>query len=117
MRTVSAVLLRNTLCAILEHVDQPPGLDPDLPGVLEFKATLLQRIQQLRNEDLPGLSGPPPSRMSIQPDRSMLDALRDALRKAEAEPDPETAALVELKRILRERIAQFESAEHMLEFK
>ena len=55
--------------------------------------------------------------MSIQPDRSLLDALRDALRKAEADPDPETKALAELKRILRQRITQLESAEHMLEFK
>ncbi|WP_348261338.1 hypothetical protein P8935_16210 [Telmatobacter sp. DSM 110680] len=55
--------------------------------------------------------------MSIQPDRSLLDALRDALRKAEADSDSETTALAELKRILRQRIAQLESAEHMLEFK
>ena len=57
MRTVTAVFLRNTLCAILEHVDETPDLDPDLPGLLEFKETLIQRIQQLRNEDLPGISG------------------------------------------------------------
>jgi hypothetical protein len=118
MSTVTAVFLRNTLCAILEHVDQTPGLDPDFPGLLEFKETLIQRIQQLRNENLPGrprLGGP--SRMSIQPDRSLVDALHDTLRKAEADPDPETTSLAELKRILRQRIAQLESAEHMLEFK
>jgi hypothetical protein len=116
MSTVTAVFLRNTLCAILQHVDQNPGLDPDFPGLLEFKETLIQRIQQLRNENLPGLprlGGP--SRMSIQPDRSLVDALHDALRKAET--DPETTSLAELKRILRQRIAQLESAEHMLEFK
>ena len=55
--------------------------------------------------------------MSIQPSRSLLDALRDALDKAEADPNPKTEALAELKRILRQRIAELESAERLLEFK
>ena len=118
MRTITTILLSNTLSGILDHIEQTPDLDPSYPGLLEFKETLLKRIQQLRREDLPGLSDPEdPSRMSIQPERSLVDALRDALRNAEAEPDPETTALAGLKRILRQRIAQLESAEHMLEFK
>lgn len=55
--------------------------------------------------------------MSIQPDRSLLEVLRDALRKAEADPYPETEALAELKRILRQRIALLESVDRILEFK
>lgn len=51
MRAITTVILSNTLCAILEHVDQTPDLDPSYPGLLEFKETLMQRIQQLQGED------------------------------------------------------------------
>jgi len=47
--------------------------------------------------------------MSIQPDRPLLDALRDALHKAQDDPHPETPAHADLKRILRERIAELDS--------
>jgi hypothetical protein len=57
MRAATTILLTHTLSAILEHVEQTPDLDPDLPGLIEFKETLIQRIQQLRNEDHLGLSG------------------------------------------------------------
>ena len=55
--------------------------------------------------------------MSIQPECSLLQALRAALSKAEADPNPETTALADLKRILRERIAHLESVERVVEFK
>ncbi len=60
MRAVTTIFLTHTLSAILEHVEQTPDLDPDLPGLIEFKETLLQRIQQLRYEDHLGLSGDDP---------------------------------------------------------
>jgi hypothetical protein len=53
--------------------------------------------------------------MSIQPNRPLLDALREALRKAEADPGPETKSLRDLKRILRERIATLESIAELVE--
>ncbi|WP_348261337.1 hypothetical protein P8935_16205 [Telmatobacter sp. DSM 110680] len=58
MRAITTVFLTHTLSAILDHIEETPGLDPDLPGLLEFKETLTQRILQLRNEDLPGFSDP-----------------------------------------------------------
>lgn len=57
MRAATTIFLTHTLSAILEHVEQTPDLYPDLPGLIEFKNTLIQRIQQLRNEDNLGLSG------------------------------------------------------------
>ena len=56
MRAVTTIFLSNTLSAILQHIEETPDLDPELPGLLEFKQTLLQRIQQLRNEDTLGVS-------------------------------------------------------------
>jgi len=53
--------------------------------------------------------------MSIQLDRPLLAALRASLRKAEADPRPETPTLIELKRILRERIAELESASRLVD--
>ena len=47
--------------------------------------------------------------MSIQRDRPLLEALRAALQEADADPRPETPPFAELKRILRERIAELES--------
>ena len=47
--------------------------------------------------------------MSIQPNHDLLEALRAALYKAEADHRPETPAFADLKRILRERIAKLES--------
>lgn len=47
--------------------------------------------------------------MSIQPRRPLLDALREVLRKMEADADADTPNLAELKRILRERIAAIEA--------
>ena len=58
MKAFTTILLTHTLSAILEHIDETPDLDPNLPGLLDFKATLLKHIEQLRNEDLPGISGP-----------------------------------------------------------
>ena len=57
MRAATTIFLTHTLSAILECVDETPDLDPNLPGLIEFKETLIQRIQQLRNEDAFGLSG------------------------------------------------------------
>ena len=51
--------------------------------------------------------------MSIQPKRPLLDALRETLAKAEADPD-ETPALADLKRILRARIAELETAARLV---
>ena len=51
MRTFTTIFLDNSLSAILEHINQTPDLDPDLPSLFEFKETLLKRIQHLRNED------------------------------------------------------------------
>ena len=50
MRAVTTIFLSNTLSAILEHIDQTPDLDPQLPGLLEFKSTVMHEIQQLRME-------------------------------------------------------------------
>lgn len=58
MRAFTTIFLTHTLSAILEHIEQTPDLDPDLPGLVDFKTTLLERIEQLRNEDLPGPSVP-----------------------------------------------------------
>ena len=58
MRTITTIFLSNSLCAILDHIDQTPDLNPDLPGLLEFKETLIKRIQQLQRED--GLQFPGP---------------------------------------------------------
>ena len=52
--------------------------------------------------------------MSIQPDRPLLDALRASLRKGEDGSHPETPAHRDLKRILRERIAELESTARVL---
>jgi hypothetical protein len=57
MRAITAIFLDNSLSAILDHIDQTPDLNPDLPGLVEFKNILLQRIQQLRTEDQAGISG------------------------------------------------------------
>ena len=51
--------------------------------------------------------------MSIQPQRPLLEVLRDTLAKAEADPD-ETPTLADLKRILRARIAELESTARLL---
>jgi hypothetical protein len=57
--------------------------------------------------------------MSIQPDRLSLDVLRletlrAALHKAEPSAHPETPAYADLKRILRDRIAELESTARVL---
>jgi hypothetical protein len=52
--------------------------------------------------------------MSIQPDRPLLNALRAALHRAEDDPRTETPAHEDLKRILRERIADLESTARVL---
>ena len=57
MRAFTTILLTHTLSGILEHIEQTPDLDPNLPGLVDFKITLLKRIEQLRNEDLPGPYG------------------------------------------------------------
>lgn len=51
MRAFTTIFLTNSLAAILEHIEQTPDLDPDLQGLLDFKTNLLERIEQLRNED------------------------------------------------------------------
>ena len=51
MRAVTTIFLTNSLAAILDHIEQTADLNPDLPGVLEFKETLIKRIEQLRNEN------------------------------------------------------------------
>jgi len=49
--------------------------------------------------------------MSLHSPRGpLLDSLKEFLRKMEADPNPETSNLADLKRILRERIARIESA-------
>jgi hypothetical protein len=45
----------------------------------------------------------------FQPRRPLIDALRDVLRKMEADPGPDTENITELKRILRERIVRYEA--------
>jgi hypothetical protein len=55
--------------------------------------------------------------MSIQPDVPLLDSLRAALKKAEADTRRETPTLAELKRIFRERIAELESTAHQLDIR
>jgi len=55
--------------------------------------------------------------MSLQPNRPLLDALRAALAKAEVEPSHETLCRAELRRILRERIAELESSARLLDIR
>lgn len=55
MKTITTILLINTLRATLEHVEQTPDIDPNYPGLVEFKRTLITQIHKLQTED----SGPP----------------------------------------------------------
>lgn len=48
MRAFTAILLKNSLSAILEHIEQTAYPDPAL---LELKSTIEQRIQQFQIED------------------------------------------------------------------
>jgi hypothetical protein len=50
----------------------------------------------------------------FQPRRPMLDALRDTLRKMEADPGPETPDLADLKRIILQRISELESTQRLI---
>jgi hypothetical protein len=51
MRAVTTIFLDNSLRAILDHIEQTPDLNPDLPGLVEFKNTLIQRVQQIRDQE------------------------------------------------------------------
>jgi hypothetical protein len=51
MRSIGTILLRNALSAIVDHVEQIPDLEPDLPGLIEFKEIVIKRIQELQRED------------------------------------------------------------------
>jgi hypothetical protein len=51
--------------------------------------------------------------MSLQPQRPLLDTLRDVLRKMEQDATTDTPRLAELKRIIRERIAAIESTQRL----
>ena len=51
MRAITAIFLDNSLSAILDHIEGTPNLDRSLPGLLEFRETLLKRIEQLKAED------------------------------------------------------------------
>ena len=53
--------------------------------------------------------------MSLRPDRSLLEVLRGALRKAEVDHGPETPTVAELKRLPRECIAVLESIPHLVD--
>jgi hypothetical protein len=52
--------------------------------------------------------------MSFQPRRPLVDSLRDVLRKMEADAETDTPDLVQLKRIIRERIAEIEASERLI---
>lgn len=45
--------------------------------------------------------------------RPIIEILRDALRRMESDPRPETPNLRDLKRLVRERIARLKSAEQI----
>jgi hypothetical protein len=51
--------------------------------------------------------------MSLQPRRPMLDALRDTLRKLEADPD-QTPHTLNLKAILRRRVLELEATQRLV---
>jgi hypothetical protein len=50
MRAIATIFLTNSLCAILDHIDQNSDLNPDQPGLLKFKETLIERIHQPSKE-------------------------------------------------------------------
>jgi hypothetical protein len=56
MRAITTIFLDNALCAILDHIEQTPDLDPNLPGLIEFKSALIKRVQHLQLEDQLGIS-------------------------------------------------------------
>ena len=51
--------------------------------------------------------------MSMQSNRSMLDTLRDMLSKLEAHSGPDSGTQSDLKRIIRERIADIEASQQV----
>lgn len=48
MKVLATILLINTLCAILDHIEQTPELDHSHVGLVEFKRTLSDQIDTLR---------------------------------------------------------------------
>lgn len=51
MQAITAIFLNNSLRAILDHIEQTPDLDPGLPGLIEFKETLIAQIHQIQQGD------------------------------------------------------------------
>ena len=49
MQVFTTIYLAETLRANIECVEETDGLDQQLPGVVEFKHTLRQRIAMLEN--------------------------------------------------------------------
>ena len=57
MRAITTIFLDHSLSAILEYAEETSGNNPDVPDLVEFKATLRQQIRKLRNEDSFAASG------------------------------------------------------------
>jgi len=55
MKTITTVLLINTLRATLEYIEETPGLDSDYPGLVELKRTLTSKLSQLEDERFTGM--------------------------------------------------------------
>jgi hypothetical protein len=103
-------LLIHVLEGIVEEIER---VDPNSPALAQLRYTIEQKICRTSTLALYGRRAHTRCQchMSVRPGRSLLDALRAALRKAEAD-HPETPTLDVLKRALRERIAELESSAH-----
>lgn len=51
MKSFPTILLLHTLDATLEYMEQLPDLDPQSPGLLDFKDALSAEINKLQAED------------------------------------------------------------------
>lgn len=95
-----------TVRVVLNH----HGIDrPDQIRLLLYHLSVINDALQNLRELQPRIAQSGPAMAgSIQQDRPFLDLLRDTLRKLQAEPEPETSNLEDLKSIIRERIADLE---------
>lgn len=49
MKTITSVLLVNTLRATVDHIEETTGLDSVCPGLIELKRTLTSKLSQLQD--------------------------------------------------------------------
>lgn len=94
------------------ELDQSGFDDPGHIRLLLYHLSVIDAaLQNLRELQQCGAQSGSSFAASILPERPYLDLLRDTLHKIQAEPEPETLNLGDLKYILHERIADLESTE------